>query len=69
MLGLVDEYRFELMKVSGFVEKTIENYVSCIVMFHEWIREGYGISPVHASGNHLCEWIMHLKCLSIYMIY
>lgn len=61
MLALIDEYHFELLNVSGFVEKTIENYVSCIVMFHEWIRKEYGISPVNALGDHLCEWIMELK--------
>ncbi len=61
MIGVIDEYRYELMKVSGFVEETIENYVSCMVMFHEWIRKEYQISPVNASGNHLREWIMELK--------
>ena len=61
MLALIDEYHFELLNVSGFVEKTIENYVSCIVMFHEWIRKEYGISVVNAQGSHLCEWIMDLK--------
>jgi len=61
MIGLIDEYRYELMNVSGFMEETIENYVSCIVMFHEWIKGEYGISPVNASGNHLREWIMELK--------
>ncbi len=61
MIGVIDEYRYELMKVSGFTQETIENYVSCIVMFHEWIRKEYQISPVNASGNHLREWIMELK--------
>jgi len=61
MIALIDEYRYELMKVSGFVEETIENYVSCMVMFYEWIRKEYQISPVNARGNHLCEWIMELK--------
>jgi integrase/recombinase XerD len=61
MIGLIDEYRYELMNVSGFTQETIENYVSCIVMFHEWIKGEYGISPVNASGNHLREWIMELK--------
>ena len=61
MIGLIDDYRYELLKVSGFVEETIENYVSCMIMFYEWIKGEYGISPVNASGNHLREWIMELK--------
>jgi len=61
MIGLIDEYRYELLKVSGFVEETIENYVSCMVMFHEWIKGEYGISHVNAQGSHLCEWMVELK--------
>ena len=61
MIALIDEYRYELMKVSGFAEETIENYISCMVMFYEWIRKEYQISPVNARGSHLCEWMMDLK--------
>ena len=61
MIALIDEYRYELMKVSGFAERTIENYVSCMVMFYEWIRKEYQISLAHARGNHICEWMVELK--------
>jgi len=61
MIALIDEYRYELMKVSGFAQETIENYISCMVMFYEWIRKEYQISPVNARGSHLCEWMMDLK--------
>jgi integrase/recombinase XerD len=61
MTALIDEYRYELIKVSDFAERTIETYVSCIVMFYEWMRDRYGISPVDAAGNHLSEWIMEIK--------
>ena len=29
MIALIDEYSYELMNVTGYVEETIENYVSC----------------------------------------
>jgi len=61
MIGLIDEYQHELSSICGFAEDTVENYVSCIGMFHKWIKGEYGISPVNASGNHLREWIMELK--------
>lgn len=61
MTGLIAEYQYELTNVSGFAEKTVENYVSCIVMFSEWLGEKYNISPVKAEGDHLCEWIMEVK--------
>jgi len=65
MTGLIDEYHYELEKVSGFAEKTVENYVSCIVMFSEWLGLKHHVSPVDAEGNHLCEWIIKVKGLGV----
>lgn len=61
MTGLIDEYRYELMKVLDFAEKTIDTYVTCIVMFSEWIGFKYQVSPVKAEGSHLTEWIEKVK--------
>ena len=61
MRGLIDEYNYELEKVSGFAERTVETYVSCIVMFSEWLGLKYQLSPVKAEGSHLCEWIERVK--------
>lgn len=63
MTGLIAEYHYELKKVSGFAKSTIENYVSCIVMFSEWLGIRYKLSPVDAEGSHLCEWIARVKGL------
>lgn len=63
MTGLIADYHYELKNVSGFAESTIENYVSCIVMFSEWLGLKYHLSPVDAEGNHLCEWIANVKSL------
>jgi len=61
VIALLDEYQHELSRICGFAEDTVENYVSCMVIFYEWIRKEYQISPVNARGNHLCEWMMELK--------
>jgi len=61
VVALIDEYQHELSSICGFAEDTVENYVSCMVMFYEWIRKEYQISPVNARGSHLCEWMMALK--------
>ena len=61
MRGLIDDYHYELEKVSGFAERTVENYLTCIVMFSEWLGIKYRLSPVKAEGNHLCEWIEKVK--------
>jgi len=61
VVALLDEYQHELSRICGFAEDTVENYVSCMVMFYEWIRKEYRISPVNAQGSHLCEWMVELK--------
>jgi site-specific recombinase XerD len=61
MTGLIEEYQYELKKVSDFAEKTVETYVNCIVMFSGWLGIKYHISPVKAEGDHLCEWIEKVK--------
>jgi integrase/recombinase XerD len=61
MRGLIDDYHYELEKISGFAERTVENYLTCIVMFSEWLGIKYRLSPVKAEGNHLCEWIEKVK--------
>ena len=61
MIALIDEYRYELMKVSGFAERTIENYVSCIVAFCAWVKDELHISPIDVQGSHVSRWMMELK--------
>jgi integrase/recombinase XerD len=61
MIALIDEYRNELLKISGFAEKTVDNYTSCIVMFCDWLKRQMQISPLSAQGKHINLWIMELK--------
>lgn len=61
MIALIDEYRHELLNVFGFAEDTVENYVSCIVMFCDWTKKKLYISPIDVQGRHVCKWMMALK--------
>jgi len=61
MITLIDEYRNELLKISGFAEKTVDNYTSCIVMFCNWLKRQIQISPFSVQGKHINLWIMELK--------
>jgi len=61
MIALIDEYRNELLKISGFAEKTVDNYTSCIVMFCDWLKRQIQISPLSAQCKHINLWIMELK--------
>jgi len=61
MITLIDEYRNELLKISGFAEKTVDNYTSCIVIFCNWLKRQIQISPFSVQGKHINLWIMELK--------
>ena len=61
MVALIDEYQHELLNICGFAEDTVENYVSCIVAFCEWVKTRLHISPVDVQGSHVSRWIMELK--------
>jgi len=61
VVALIDEYQHELSSICGFAEDTVENYVSCIVAFCEWIKTRLQISPVDAQGSHVSRWMIELK--------
>jgi len=61
MIALIDEYQHELLNICGFTEETIENYVSCIVAFCEWVKNELHISPIDVQGSHVSRWMMALK--------
>ena len=61
MVALIDEYRNELSGILGFAEDTVQNYVSCIVMFCGLVKRQFHISPTEAQGSHVCKWMMELK--------
>jgi len=61
MIALIDEYRNELSGILGFAEDTVQNYVSCIIMFCDWVKRQFHISPIEAQGSHVCKWMMELK--------
>jgi len=61
VVALIDEYQHELSSICGFAEDTVENYVSCIVAFCDWIKTRPQISPIDAQGSHVLKWMMELK--------
>ena len=39
MIALIDEYKKELISIAYFAEETVENYVSCILSFIEYLSK------------------------------
>lgn len=59
--ALFDLYRQELEDVLCYVPETISNYLSCLLMFHQFGQKELGITPDRATGPHICQWISELK--------
>ncbi len=64
MIAILDEYRIELSEISGYADKTVENYVSCIAMFAKHLKQ-QGMTLVNAKGTHICHWIVELKSMGL----
>lgn len=61
MIALIDEYRHELTDVACFAERTIENYVSCLVMFSGYLKKQFDLQLIEVEGKHVYQWIISLK--------
>jgi site-specific recombinase XerD len=63
MIALIDSYRKELFDIAEYAQDTVDNYVSCVVMFFEFAKS-LGINPVFAKGAHIIKWVSKLQGLS-----
>lgn len=61
MIALLDEYKTELLEISGYTAQTVENYASCISMFKKYLNNQGRISLVQVQGTHICQWVISLK--------
>ena len=51
----------ELSDVANYAQKTVDNYISCIEKFCEFINNNWSIHPFQVKGSHIKEWMKHLK--------
>src|SRR4030043_1705155 len=61
MMAILDEYRKELLEIATFEEKTVENYISCLLSYFEYAKKSFGIDPLQSRGCHLLKWMEAVK--------
>jgi integrase/recombinase XerD len=61
MIGLIDEYRKELLEIATFEEKTIQNYTSCLISYFDYAKKDLDIDPLCTQGCHVLKWMETLK--------
>ncbi|MBT8332002.1 MAG: tyrosine-type recombinase/integrase [Deltaproteobacteria bacterium] len=61
MIARIDQYRKELLKVSGFSPSTVVTYTLSIKAFCRFARHELQTDPAKVSGPQLLKWIRYLK--------
>jgi integrase/recombinase XerD len=61
MIGLIDEYKKELLEIATFEEKTVQNYTSCLISYFKYAKKDLGIDPIRTQGCHMQKWMERLK--------
>ena len=61
MIGLIDLYKKELLKVNGFAPSTVETYTLNIGAFCHFAKDELKINPIDVDGLQLLKWILYLK--------
>ena len=61
MFALIEQYQKKLANINGFAASTIETYCLCIRTFCDYAKTHLQIDPTAAKGDHLLNWIQHLK--------
>jgi len=57
MLAIIDQYRKEMAELAMFANSTVENYVSCVIAFTDYIKTRFHIEPVNCKGLHIISWM------------
>ena len=61
MIGLIDEYKKELLEIATFEEKTVQNYTSCLISYFEYAKKDFNIDPIRSQSCHVQKWMETLK--------
>jgi len=61
MIGLIDEYKKELLEIATFEEKTVQNYTSCLISYFKYAKKDFDIDPIRSQSCHVQKWIETLK--------
>ena len=61
MNTIIEQYRKELLEIALYEDDTVDNYVSCIYKYVEFVQSQFGIDPIKTTPHYLKKWMMRLK--------
>jgi len=57
MQSIIAQFRKELLEIATFKDKTVQNYVSIIYKYFDYVKEQFNIDPMQAEPLHLRQWL------------
>lgn len=61
MNAFIEQFRKQLCELALYADDTIANYISCVYKFANHCQTQFSIDPIHATPQHLKQWLIHLK--------
>ena len=57
MQEIIGQFRKELLKVATFKDKTVQNYISILYKYFDYVIEHFKVDPIKAEPSHLRQWM------------
>jgi len=57
MQSIIEQFRKELLQVATFKDKTVQNYVSIIYKYFDYVKQEFNVDPIQAEPFHLRQWL------------
>ncbi len=61
MIALIDSFKIELLEVAAFQNKTVQNYISCILEYYKYLKDDLKLDPIKHGEKYVSQWFLELK--------
>jgi site-specific recombinase XerD len=58
MQEIIAQFRQELSGVATFKDKTVQNYISILYKYFDYVKEQFRVEPIKAEPLHLRQWMV-----------
>ncbi len=58
MQEIIDLFRKELLGLATFKDKTVQNYISLLYKYFDYVKEQFKVDPIKAEPLHLRQWMV-----------
>jgi len=63
MQEIIAQFRTELLGVATFKDKTVQNYISILYKYFDYVKEQFTVDAIKAEPLHLRQWMVLNKSI------